>query len=175
MTYNASQVITFTGTSKDNASDPSSGTTVSQGEAAKANSEPVEIISGSNAGSGPDQPSDGPTFPEGRDGKENVIPEHNAIGGGTKRPYDSIADHADQPDREMEGGGPQAKKREVAPLKFKGAVSQEEIDEEVLVPIPKRLYEQLTDKTIDLDDSATEPESSSEYEVNGRLKRKYLT
>lgn len=174
LTLSTSQVITFNGASKDNAGDPPDGTTVSQGEDGKASTDAVDAIPGGpTAGRAPQHLS------HGKDNTKlvDVIPGSNAASG-SKRPYDTIADHADQPDHshaQTEAGGSQAKKRDIAALKFKGTEHPPDVDEEVLVPIPKRLYEQLTETPIDFDDSATEPESSSDYKVNGRLKPKYLT
>ena len=53
---------------------------------------------------------------------------------------------------------------------FPGQKIQPSDDEELLVPIPKSLYNQLTGSPIDI--SAYEPESS-DYDKDGRLKSKH--
>ena len=83
LTLHASQVITFNGTSKDNACDPSGDTTVSQRGEYKAK----------KAGCGAKRPCDGTTVARGGDDEVNTA----TAGSGTKRPYDAIVDDIDQP------------------------------------------------------------------------------
>lgn len=161
--------------SKDNTSEPSNGTTV-------AGSGVINVLLGSSAGCGPKFTSNSTALPEGAAGHNkpevvNVIPTSN-VGGGIKCLYDAITNLADPLDlypAATEPGGSQVKRHEIGRLTFKGNGRLADVEDEVLVPIPKSLYGKLTGSTIDLNDSATEPESSSDYEANGHLNCKYLT
>ena len=136
----ASQIIRFNGTSEDNTSEPSNGTTV-------AGSGVVNVLLGSSAGCGPKFTSDSTALPEGTAGHNkpevvDVIPASN-VGGGIKCPYDAIANLADPLDlypMATKPGGSQVKRREIGRLIFKGKGRLADVEDEVLVLIPKSLY-----------------------------------